>query len=306
MIAAGNGGVETVKALLDGGADVFAVDGHAGCSALHKACQGGKIEIVKMLLDKGAFVDWSAVTTGHTPLMDALWFKYADIVDCLLASNAGLKMYAHYGFSLQEHFDYELKVNERDRASLLKIDAMLKARKNSDQKKVEDQKLMAAVVKNDLAAVKKLLKAGANVDERSPMLNGFNDGHTPLIVAARDGHTEIVAELLKAGADVNAMEPTFMSVPLHKAAYNGRIDIMKLLVKHPGIKLDFQGGTNGYTPLHDALWHGFHECAGALIEAGARVDLRGHDGKTALDMAKAVLGPKHATTKMIAEKMKAR
>jgi hypothetical protein len=52
-----------------------------------------------------------------------------------------------------------------------------------------------------------------------------------------------------------------------------------------------RGPINGYTPIHDALWHGYTECALLLLEAGARLDLRGHDGKTPLDVAVDVYGP---------------
>jgi ankyrin repeat protein len=114
--------------------------------------------------------------------------------------------------------------------------------------------------------------------------------HTPLLVACRDGHEAIVTELLKAGADVNAVEPTFGAVPLHKAVYNGHAGITQMLVQQPGIDLNFQGWTNGYTPLHDALWHGFVDCARILVEAGARLDLKGHDGKLPIDIATEVFG----------------
>jgi ankyrin repeat protein len=81
---------------------------------------------------------------------------------------------------------------------------------------------------------------------------------------------------------------------LHKAVYNGHAQITSVLVAMPGIDLDFQGATNGYTPLHDALWHGYEECARILLDAGARVDLIGHDGKTPLDIALDVFGADHA------------
>ena len=50
--------------------------------------------------------------------------------------------------------------------------------------------------------------------------------------------------------------------------------------------LDAQGPNNGYTPLHDAVWHGHVEGTEVLIDAGARKDLRGFDGKTPLQLAK--------------------
>ncbi|MBP2643532.1 MAG: Ankyrin repeat (3 copies) [Firmicutes bacterium] len=103
----------------------------------------------------------------------------------------------------------------------------------------------------------------------------------------------------KIGSDVNAIEPTFGAVPLHKATYNGYSDITKLLVEHPDINVNFQGYTNGYTPLHDALWHGFDECAEVLINGGARLDLKGHDGKIPLDIAREVFAKDHKIIKLL-------
>ena len=303
IIAAGQANAEMVKILLDAGADLFAVDSAAGASALHKACQGGSLEVVKLLVEAGAYVDWVAPTTGHTALMDALWFKYPDIVQYLLDQGAGLNLSTHYGFSLMEHFEYELNVNTIGKEKLLEAEKMLHARQESDQQKIESQKLMAAVNNDDIATVQQLIQSGVNVDERYPMVNSFNDDHTPLLVACRDGHTEIVTELLKAGADVNAVEPTFVAVPLHKSVYNGHGDITQMLVEQPGIHLNFQGSTNGYTPLHDSLWHGYADCARILIEAGARLDLRGHDGKTPLDIAIEVFGSEDDMVKLIQSKL---
>ncbi len=303
MIAAGQANAEMVKTLLDAGADLFVVDSGAGASALHKACQGGSLEVVKLLVEAGAYVDWVAPTTGHTALMDALWFKYPDIVQYLLDHGAGLNLSTHYGFSLMEHFEYELNVNTIGKEKLLEAEKMLHSRQESDQQKIESQKLMAAVNDNDIATVQQLIQSGVNVDERYPMVNSFNDDHTPLLVACRDGHTEIVTELLKAGADVNAVEPTFVAVPLHKSVYNGHADITQMLVEQPGIDLNFQGATNGYTPLHDSLWHGYADCARILIEAGARLDLKGHDGKTPLDIATEVFGSEDDMVKLIQSKL---
>jgi len=299
MMAAGQAQPDMVKILLAAGADVFAADSRAGGSVLHKACQGGGVEVVTHLVEAGAFVDSVAPTTGHTPLMEALWFKYPDIVQYLLDQGAGLQLNTHYGFSLLQHFEYELNVNVLGKDKLLEADKMIKTRQQSDQAKIESQKLMQAVTDDDVETVRKLIAAGVEVDERYPFVNGFNDYHTPLLVACRDGHTETVAELLKAGADVNAVEPTFGAVPLHKAVYNGHADITRMLARQPGINLDFQGATNGYTPLHDALWHGYDECAKILLEAGARLDLRGHDGKLPIDIAIDTFGKDHEMVKLL-------
>jgi ankyrin repeat protein len=234
--------------------------------------------------------------------MDALWFKFPEIAGYLLDQGAGLNISTHYGFSLKEHFEYELNVNTIGKDQLLLAEQYLKARQASDDTKIAEQELMAATSTGDLDTVRRLLAAGAAVDERYPIVNGFNDAHTPLLVAARDGHTEIAALLLEAGADVNATEPTFGAVPLHKSVYNGHVELTRMIAGWPGVNINFQGATNGYSPLHDALWHGYEECARVVIEAGAALDLVGHDGKTPLDLAVEVFGPAHSLTELIRTK----
>jgi ankyrin repeat protein len=296
MTAAGRGDRECVRLLLDAGADVFAVDARAGATALHKACQGGDVEVARMLVEAGAFVDAVASTTGHTPLMDAVWFKDPEITRYLLDRDAGLNLATHYGFSLREHLEFEMKVNTVGEDRLELAAEYVEQRRRRDDDRVERHRLMAAVTAGDATAVRLLLDAGADVDERFPVVNGFNDAHTPLLVAARDGHTEIAEVLLRAGADVNAVEPTFGAVPLHKAVYNGHADLTRLLAAWPGADLNHQGATNGYTPLHDAIWHGYQECVRILVDAGADLTLRGHDGCTPNDLAARIFGPDNPMT----------
>lgn len=300
MIAAGQADPATVRVLIVAGADIFTGDSLAGATALHKACQGGSLEVVRALVEAGAFIDAVAPTTGHTPLMDALWFKYPEIARYLLDQGVGLNLSTHYGFTLREHFAYELNVNTIGKDRLLLAERYLNERLRDDERRVAEHRLMAAVVSDDVAAVRKLIEQGADIDERFPIVNGFNDAHTPLLVAARDGHDEITRLLLEAGADVNATEPTFGAVPLHKAVYNGHAELTNMIAAWPGVDLDYQGATNGYTPLHDAIWHGYAECTQILLHAGARLDRVGHDGKTPFDLATEVFGPNHHLTRQMA------
>jgi ankyrin repeat protein len=119
-----------------------------------------------------------------------------------------------------------------------------------------------------------------------PIIGSFDDGHTALLIAARNNQLEMLNELIAAGADVNAIEPVFGAVPLHKATYHGYEAVTQALANAAGIQLDYQGPSNGYTPLHDALWHGYPGCARILLAAGARKDLQAYDGKYPLDIAR--------------------
>ncbi|MBW4577616.1 MAG: ankyrin repeat domain-containing protein [Aphanothece sp. CMT-3BRIN-NPC111] len=306
MTAACHANLEMVKLLLDAGADVLTTDSKTGATPLHKACQGGSLEIATLLLDAGAFVDAVTPTMGHTPIMDALWYKWPELVKLFVERGIDLNLGTHYGFTLDDHVNFELNVNQgEEKEKFIVIKEAIDGGRKAAQDSIESQKVMAATNKGDLETVKQLIEEGADVNTVYPHVNSFLDGHTPLLVAARDAHTEIVKELLKAGAKVRVEDWVFKGAPIHKATYNGNAEILKMLIEHPDIDIDVQGPINGYTPLHDALWHGYTECAEMLINAGARLDLKGHDGKTPLDMAVAVYGADGEIPQLIRSKMAA-
>jgi hypothetical protein len=65
--------------------------------------------------------------------------------------------------------------------------------------------------------------------------------------------------------------------------------------------LNYQGPSNGYPPLHDALWHAYPECAEVLLDARARVDLVAYDGKLPIDIAIQELGESHRVVARLRE-----
>jgi uncharacterized protein len=305
MLAACHAQPEIVKALLDAGADPLTVDSNTGATALHKACQGGNVECARLLLDAGSFVDAVTPTMGHTPVMDALWYKAPEVVDLLVERGANLNLDTHYGFTMWDHLKFELDVNVKGRDIMEHIAATLEGARDAKVAEIAQQPVMNATEKGDLEGVKQAIAAGADVNAVYPHVDTFSDGHTPLLVAARDNHAEIVQELLANGAKVRVLDWVFKGSPIHKATYNGRPDILKMLMDHPDIDLDVQGQINGYSPLHDALWHGYTECAQMLIFAGARLDTRGHDGKLPVDVAISVYGADDPLVQLIRERMAA-
>ena len=71
----------------------------------------------------------------------------------------------------------------------------------------------------------------------------------------------------------------------HKAAFWGRTEVFDLLISH-GLDINAKGGYNGYTALHDAISQNHIDVVKKLLAAGARTDIKGHDKKTAVDLAK--------------------
>jgi ankyrin repeat protein len=141
-----------------------------------------------------------------------------------------------------------------------------------------ERALREAVRATDVTAVRSAIVNNARVDLADPQ------GFTPLIWAAREGYDAIVTLLLEHGADPNQNDVWMRANAGHKAAFWGRAGALRLLAAH-GLNLDAQGGYNGYTALHDAVAGKHYEAARLLIEAGARTDIPGHDGKTARDLA---------------------
>ena len=78
---------------------------------------------------------------------------------------------------------------------------------------------------SDVAAVKALLKAGADVNGRD------GAGWTPLQRAAEEGNAEVVTALLAGGADSEARRGRHDWTALHYAAWFGEADMVKALIE---------------------------------------------------------------------------
>jgi ankyrin repeat protein len=137
--------------------------------------------------------------------------------------------------------------------------------------------LFDAAGDGDVAAVHRLLDAGADVDEPG------HNRETPLTAAALAGETEIVALLISRGADVMARNRGGLT-PLHAAAYSGSVEAAKLLLDH-GAVLEDRKNFSGTTPLIVAAEENRAGVVKLLIERGADVDALDRDGFTALTNA---------------------
>ena len=145
------------------------------------------------------------------------------------------------------------------------------------------------------AAARKKKDADRKKDRRQPLryseLVGTHGGLTALLLAVRDGHQEAALALMDGGADIDQRAEGHRTTPLLMAAINGHYDIgMDLLERgaDPNLK-----NVSGAAPLYGAInarWisQPFHpqpsdhlqqdtshvEFMEALLDAGAEVDAR--------------------------------
>ena len=121
-----------------------------------------------------------------------------------------------------------------------------------------------------------LVSAGANVDARA------EDQRTPLHMAAESGHSQIVTELVSARADVNTRDKD-QRTPLHWAASNGHSQIAAELVS-AGADVNARDEYQ-WTPLHWAASNSHSQVVTELVSAGADVNARDENQRTPLHRA---------------------
>ncbi len=108
---------------------------------------------------------------------------------------------------------------------------------------------------------------------------------TPLMKASHQGNLEIVAQLLDAGADLQARNADGNNA-LWLACVGSSLMAIDLLAAQ-GIDIDNQND-NGATCLMYAASAGKEAVAARLLAAGANPKLQSLDGFTALDMASTI------------------
>ena len=141
--------------------------------------------------------------------------------------------------------------------------------------------LLDAIRSGDAAAVQRLATAEA-------VAAADADGVTPLMLASRLGRREIVAQLLAAGAAVDAADERGYTALFHACydpdADRGHPEVVEVLIE-AGADKEAQIGF-GVRPLMYAAGNGEAGVVQALLRAGADPLARNEVGRTALMMVK--------------------
>ena len=179
----------------------------------------------------------NAVSTrgGMTPLLQAIAYDQNYMIDRLLASGASAKQDPRYMF---------------DKAASILGGAT---------------PLRYALMGNDLRLIQRLFMHGASIEER------YAWGQTPLMAAASSS-PEIFAELLRRGADPNAVNYQGKTVLLHIVEESPVNNIILRLALEAGARQKATG--NLVSPLLVVVYHGDPDSVHLLLTHGANPNER--------------------------------
>ncbi|KAF7983634.1 hypothetical protein HWV62_20572 [Athelia sp. TMB] len=250
------GSLQAVQTLVSNEADVNKAGREAATRPLLIASSEGHLDIVNVLLEKGADIDvkggfcasalQAASAEGHLEMAKLLLKNGADV------NNAG----GTYGSALQA-------ASARDRLEITKL-----LLENGADVNIAGgaygSALQAASAGGHLEIAKLLVENGADVNFAEGL-----DG-SALQAASAEGHHEIARLLLENGADVNIAGAGYGSA-LQAASAEGHLEISKLLLENRA-EVNIAGGAYG-SALQAASAEGHLEIAKLLLENGADVNI---------------------------------
>lgn len=248
--AAAMGKLEEVKALLDSD-EKAAASSFGNYPLLTWAINGGQVEVVQLLLDRGANPNcednWGVSALRYAAQVEGA--RGARIVDLLVSAGANVD-YISRGYTALavavENANHD--VIQALRSHGAQGPDSQQETDPSEPSQEQRDRLKEAIVSNDIEIVERLVTDHptlTNLDLRKrDERNVFSDGH-PLHIACEQNHSEIASLLLKRGADANApgADPNDRPVhgmPLHLSAAEFRnYELANLL-------LDYGATPNSY------------------------------------------------------------
>ena len=274
--AAYGGKLNIVGLLLDRGADANAATGN-GSTPLHGAAISGHEAVVRLLVEKGANVN-AANQFGYTPLTNAAISGNVPTMKFLVDRGANIEAVISDG-------PVPLVCSIRSRNPEA-VEFLLKAGADPNRTSEHGGALMEAVLlaawepdrSEEIPAILQcLLKHGADPNSAVP------NGRTALIQAAMGNDTTILEVLLDGGASYDAVANNGATA-LGEAVEFGCLNSAKYLIAR-GARADCAEVGSGCTPLHFAVIRGEAPLVETVLPVTTDPNRLDSTGMTPLDIA---------------------
>ena len=263
-IAARNGRVDTVRALLQRGADVGQPTTLLE-TALHGASRDGRTAVITVLLDHGAEVN-TVDSSDQSPLWVASKGGHIDAIKICLDHGADLNKVNGFGETPM------YVAAERGHVEALKVFIDRGGDVNTANR-IGETPMWTASVYGHAEAIRILLAAGAAIP-------GYDsEGRSPFLAAAQGGHCEALTLLLDhGGVDINQRtrmdggydENDPGATAVYLASEGGHVEAVKLLLAAGAATgvCDEDRHARGHAPLHIAAEKGHCEVIAVLLDHG--------------------------------------
>jgi len=273
--AAQNGNLQMLRLLVDSGADL---DNRGGKKVdnvqetiLIIGVSSGSVPVVKYLLSKGVNIEERGIYS-YTPLGNAVWYGYNEIVKILVEAGADSNQ-------LQDNDEWTMLMLAlyRNNTDIVPYLISLGIDVNAVNKNGWTALYYSAIYSGKEEA-EALISAGAFIDARNGEYN-----RTSLHEAVLQNNTDVALYLISKGADVNLKDSENFT-PVYAAVNVGDRLLLEALVE-AGADLNVQDGERKWSPMMLAAYDGNYEIVKFLKNLGVNLDLVSDAGYTALDFA---------------------
>jgi ankyrin repeat protein len=190
------------------------VKDNSGINALMYACKNGHLEVIKLLLFKGANINDKDKYNEKNSLMYASQYDRLEVVKLLLSKGASIGNGSNKKTAL-------MYASQFGKIEIVKLLLAKGADINSIDKSDNKNALIYAFQFNNINIVKLLLSSGVNIKDSS--------GLNYLIYSSKNDYNDVVKLLLSIGSDLNDKDDNGLSALMY-ASKNGNKSIVKLLL----------------------------------------------------------------------------